>query len=114
MTSRQPPPIPTKRYLAIGEASALCDVKPHVLRYWEQEFAGLQPVKRNGNRRYYRHQDIFLIHQIRSLLYDQGYTIEGARQQLAGKNGPRDVIRSRLLIRQTIADLQDVLCTLKA
>ena len=77
------PPIPGKRYFTIGEVSDLCQVKPHVLRYWEQEFPQLKPVKRRGNRRYYQRQDVVMIRQIRSLLYEQGYTIGGARLQLA-------------------------------
>jgi DNA-binding transcriptional MerR regulator len=76
------PPIPGKRYFTIGEVSDLCEVKPHVLRYWEQEFPQLKPVKRRGNRRYYQRQDVVMIRQIRSLLYEQGYTIGGARLQL--------------------------------
>lgn len=78
------PEIPAKRYFTIGEVSELCEVKPHVLRYWEQEFAQLKPVKRRGNRRYYQRQDVILIRQIRSLLYEQGFTIGGARQRMAG------------------------------
>ncbi len=74
----QLPPIPGKRYFTIGEVSELCGVKPHVLRYWEQEFPQLKPVKRRGNRRYYQRQDVIIIRQIRSLLYDQGFTIGGA------------------------------------
>ena len=77
------PEIPPKRYFTIGEVSELCDVKTHVLRYWEQEFTRLKPVKRRGNRRYYQRQDVELIRQIRDLLYLQGYTIQGARQKLA-------------------------------
>lgn len=76
------PEIPSKRYFTIGEVSELCDVKPHVLRYWEQEFPQLKPVKRRGNRRYYQRQDVLIIRTIRSLLYEQGYTIGGARLQL--------------------------------
>src|SRR5687768_17895833 len=76
------PPIPGKRYFAIGEVSELCAVKPHVLRYWEQEFPQLKPVKRRGNRRYYQHDDVQMIRRIRSLLYEQGFTIGGARQRL--------------------------------
>ncbi|WP_295626995.1 MerR family transcriptional regulator [uncultured Nitrosomonas sp.] len=76
------PPIPAKRYFTIGEVGALCDVKPHVLRYWEQEFSQLRPVKRRGNRRYYQHQEVLLIRRIRELLYEQGFTINGARNQL--------------------------------
>ena len=78
------PEIPAKRYFTIGEVSELCEVKPHVLRYWEQEFTQLKPVKRRGNRRYYQRQDVLLIRQIRSLLYEQGFTIGGARQRMAG------------------------------
>jgi len=76
------PEIPRKRYFAIGEVSELCNVKPHVLRYWEQEFPQLRPVKRRGNRRYYQHEDVMLVCRIRSLLYEQGFTIGGARQRL--------------------------------
>ena len=76
------PPIPDKRYFAIGEVSELCSVKPHVLRYWEQEFPQLRPVKRRGNRRYYQQRDVMVVRQIRHLLYDKGFTIGGARQQL--------------------------------
>jgi DNA-binding transcriptional MerR regulator len=78
----QLPPIPAKRYFTIGEVSELCGVKPHVLRYWEQEFTQLKPVKRRGNRRYYQHHEVLLIRRIRELLYDQGFTISGARNQL--------------------------------
>ncbi|MBL4820504.1 MAG: MerR family transcriptional regulator [Gammaproteobacteria bacterium] len=80
------PPIPPKRYFTIGEVGELCDVKPHVLRYWEQEFPSLKPVKRRGNRRYYQRQDVILIRQIKSLLYEQGFTIGGARQKMSGKD----------------------------
>ena len=76
------PPIPAKRYFTIGEVSELCGVKPHVLRYWEQEFSQLKPVKRRGNRRYYQRHDVVLIREIRGLLYEQGFTIGGARQRL--------------------------------
>ena len=76
------PPIPAKRYFTIGEVSDLCAVKPHVLRYWEQEFAQLKPVKRRGNRRYYQHHEVLLIRRIRDLLYEQGFTISGARHRL--------------------------------
>ena len=80
------PAIPGKRYFTIGEVSDLCAVKPHVLRYWEQEFPQLKPVKRRGNRRYYQRQDVLVIRQIRGLLYDQGFTIGGARQRLEGED----------------------------
>jgi DNA-binding transcriptional MerR regulator len=76
------PPIPAKRYFTIGEVSELCGVKPHVLRYWEQEFTQLKPVKRRGNRRYYQHHEVLLIRRIRELLYDHGFTISGARHRL--------------------------------
>ena len=76
------PPIPAKRYFTIGEVSELCGAKPHVLRYWEQEFSQLKPVKRRGNRRYYQHHEVLLVRRIRELLYSQGFTISGARNQL--------------------------------
>jgi DNA-binding transcriptional MerR regulator len=76
------PPIPAKRYFTIGEVSDLCGVKPHVLRYWEQEFTQLRPMKRRGNRRYYQHHEVLMIRKIRDLLYDQGFTISGARNKL--------------------------------
>jgi DNA-binding transcriptional MerR regulator len=82
------PPIPAKRYFTIGEVSELCGVKPHVLRYWEQEFTQLKPVKRRGNRRYYQHHEVLLIRRIRELLYEQGFTISGARNRLDGRGGP--------------------------
>ncbi len=78
----QLPPIPAKRYFTIGEVSELCGVKPHVLRYWEQEFTQLRPMKRRGNRRYYQHHEVLLVRRIRELLYDQGFTISGARNRL--------------------------------
>jgi DNA-binding transcriptional MerR regulator len=84
----QLPPIPAKRYFTIGEVSELCGVKPHVLRYWEQEFTQLKPVKRRGNRRYYQHHEVLLIRKIRELLYEQGFTISGARNRLDGAETP--------------------------
>ncbi|MCA8064513.1 MULTISPECIES: MerR family transcriptional regulator [unclassified Burkholderia] len=83
------PPIPAKRYFTIGEVSELCGVKPHVLRYWEQEFTQLRPVKRRGNRRYYQHHEVLLIRRIRELLYEQGFTINGARNRLDSPAGER-------------------------
>jgi DNA-binding transcriptional MerR regulator len=80
------PPIPAKRYFTIGEVADLCGVKPHVLRYWEQEFTQLKPVKRRGNRRYYQHHEVLLIRRIRELLYEQGFTISGARNRLSDPN----------------------------
>ena len=84
------PPIPGKRYFTIGEVSELCAVKPHVLRYWEQEFPQLKPVKRRGNRRYYQRQDVLIIRQIRSLLYEEGFTISGARNRLDNALGSEE------------------------
>lgn len=80
------PPIPAKRYFTIGEVGELCGVKPHVLRYWEQEFTQLKPVKRRGNRRYYQHHEVLLIRKIRSLLYEEGFTITGARHRLESED----------------------------
>ena len=107
------PPIPGKRYFTIGEVSGLCAVKPHVLRYWEQEFPQLKPVKRRGNRRYYQRQDVLMIRQIRSLLYDQGFTIGGARQQLSGEDQRQDSTQYKQLIHQLISELEDALVSLK-
>jgi DNA-binding transcriptional MerR regulator len=84
------PPIPAKRYFTIGEVSELCGVKPHVLRYWEQEFTQLKPVKRRGNRRYYQHHEVLLIRRIRELLYEEGFTISGARNRLDNHLGAED------------------------
>ena len=107
------PAIPGKRYFTIGEVSELCAVKPHVLRYWEQEFPQLKTVKRRGNRRYYQRQDVLMIRQIRSLLYDQGFTIEGARRRLSGEEERGDSTRYKQLIYQMVSELEDVLKTLK-
>jgi DNA-binding transcriptional MerR regulator len=107
------PPIPGKRYFTIGEVSQLCEVKPHVLRYWEQEFPQLKPVKRRGNRRYYQRQDVIIIRQIRALLYDQGFTIGGARQRLTGDEAKQDQTQFKLLVKQMIVELEDVLRVLK-
>ena len=103
------PPIPAKRYFTIGEVSDLCGVKPHVLRYWEQEFPQLKPVKRRGNRRYYQRQDVIVIRQIRGLLYDEGFTIGGARQKLEGDEAREDVSHSQQVIRQVRAELEEIL-----
>ena len=103
------PPIPGKRYFTIGEVSELCGVKPHVLRYWEQEFPQLKPVKRRGNRRYYQRHDVLMIRQIRSLLYEQGFTIGGARQQLSGDSAKQDVSQSHQIIRQLRTELEEIL-----
>jgi DNA-binding transcriptional MerR regulator len=111
------PEIPAKRYFTIGEVSELCEVKPHVLRYWEQEFTQLKPVKRRGNRRYYQRQDVILIRQIRTLLYEQGFTIGGARQRMAGQNVPEIVEESAAkqpavninLVREMIEEVEEAL-----
>lgn len=104
------PEIPAKRYFTIGEVSDLCEVKPHVLRYWEQEFTQLKPVKRRGNRRYYQRQDVILIRQIRSLLYDQGFTIGGARQRMAGSDASEAApAMNQNLIREMIEEIEEAL-----
>jgi DNA-binding transcriptional MerR regulator len=102
------PQIPSKRYFTIGEVSELCAVKPHVLRYWEQEFPQLKPLKRRGNRRYYQRQDVILIRQIRSLLYEDGFTIGGARQRLSGDEAKEDSNQSQQIIRQLCTELEKV------
>ena len=107
------PAIPGKRYFTIGEVSELCGVKPHVLRYWEQEFPQLKPVKRRGNRRYYQRQDVLIIRQIRSLLYDEGFTIGGARQRLTGDDAKSDVTQSQQIIKQIRMELEQVLKILR-
>ena len=101
------PEIPAKRYFTIGEVSELCEVKPHVLRYWEQEFTQLKPVKRRGNRRYYQRQDVILIRQIRTLLYEQGFTIGGARQRMAGQAAP-EMVEEAAVMKQPALNLSSV------
>ena len=108
------PPIPGKRYFTIGEVSSLCDVKPHVLRYWEQEFPQLKPMKRRGNRRYYQRQDVILVRQIRGLLYEQGFTIGGARPQLVSEDAKENRTQSGIVIKQMITELEDLLRELKS
>ena len=108
------PPIPRKNYFTIGEVSRLCKIKTQVLRYWEQEFPNLNPTKRRGNRRYYQHHDVILIRQIRSLLYQQGFTIVGARQKLLGEDAKEDASQTHQVIRQTVDDLEDILKVLKS
>ena len=107
------PPIPAKRYFAIGEVAELCGVKPHVLRYWEQEFPQLKPVKRRGNRRYYQRQDVIVIRQIRGLLYEQGFTIGGARNQLEGDEARADATQSQQIVRQLRTELEELLRILR-
>lgn len=108
------PPIPSKRYFTIGEVSELCGVKPHVLRYWEQEFPQLKPVKRRGNRRYYQRHDVVLIRQIRNLLYVDGFTISGARNKLVVEPNLDDANQRSQVIKLLIKDLEDVLALLKS
>lgn len=106
----QLPEIPAKRYFTIGEVSELCEVKPHVLRYWEQEFTQLKPVKRRGNRRYYQRQDVILIRQIRSLLYEQGFTIGGARQRMLEPDSDEShPVVTQQVIRDLIVDVEEAL-----
>ena len=107
------PEIPPKRYFTIGEVGELCAVKPHVLRYWEAEFPQLKPVKRRGNRRYYQRGDVILIRQIKILLYEQGYTIGGARQKMSAKSEPTPVAAiSSAELSAIIADLESVTAAL--
>jgi DNA-binding transcriptional MerR regulator len=112
------PAIPAKRYFTIGEVSDLCGVKPYVLRYWEQEFTQLKPMKRRGNRRYYQHHEVLLIRRIRELLYDQGFTISGARNQLTdvqlsarGPAGPVQQGEAAIMGNNSSADAEPVLAT---
>lgn len=109
------PPIPAKRYFTIGEVSELCDVKPHVLRYWEQEFTQLRPVKRRGNRRYYQRQDVILVREIRALLYQEGYTIGGARQRLTDdtETDTGAVAMDQALIKSMLSELKELADLLK-
>src|SRR3990167_1235338 len=108
------PPIPDKIYFSIGEVGRLCRLKPHVLRYWEQEFTQLSPNKRRGNRRYYQHKDVLLVRKIRHLLYDEGYTIEGARQQLQSippSDKPNETRYNAL--RLAVEELENIVAGLK-
>lgn len=108
------PAIPDKRYFAISEVSYLCGVKAYVLRYWEQEFPMLKPVKRRGNRRYYQLQDILLVRQIRKLLYDDGFTIEGARAQLSATTETvSSTVKADAMVKKVIAELEAVLHSLR-
>ena len=121
------PPIPAKRYFTIGEVSELCGVKPHVLRYWEQEFTQLKPVKRRGNRRYYQHHEVLLIRRIRELLYEEGFTISGARNRLDNSASQQPEEKSEVALRNGRAapangvdlsaikrELRDIILTLGA
>jgi len=110
LIDQQFPSIPSKRYFTISETSGLCEVKPHVLRYWEQEFSQLKPIKRKGNRRYYQRHDVLLIRQIKELLYDNGYTILGAKQRLNEDESSKQLKKSALKEIETgIEDLIDIL-----
>lgn len=102
------PPIPAKRYFTIGEVSELCGVKPHVLRYWEQEFTQLKPVKRRGNRRYYQHHEVLLIRKIRELLYEQGFTISGARNRLDGVEDKSEKVEAAADVHGAVTHVADV------
>ena len=112
------PPIPAKRYFTIGEVSELCGVKPHVLRYWEQEFTQLKPVKRRGNRRYYQHHEVLLIRRIRELLYEQGFTISGARNKLDSRTSDSVSSSRPIVLGQDLStirlELQNILSLLSA
>lgn len=113
------PPIPAKRYFTIGEVSELCGVKPHVLRYWEQEFTQLKPVKRRGNRRYYQHHEVLLIRRIRQLLYSEGFTISGARNRLCEtdivhQEETEEIERYRIRLRSLKAAIEETLAVLKS
>jgi len=114
-SEKQLPVIPDKRYFTISEVSFLCGVKAYVLRYWEQEFQQLKPVKRRGNRRYYQQQDVLLVRQIRKLLYDDGFTIEGARTQLSiAPETSSQSVKVDAMVKKVIADLESVLQNLQA
>ncbi len=107
------PPIPSKRYFTIGEVGELCGVKPHVLRYWEAEFPQLKPVKRRGNRRYYQRQDVVLVRQIKSLLYEQGYKIGGARKKMV--DNPEELNKASIEtddFKSLVKDLEEVIARL--
>ena len=112
-SNRELPPIPAKRYFTIGEVSELCDVKPHVLRYWETEFPSLEPAKRRGNRRYYQHHEVLMMRQIRSLMYEQGYTIGGARLRLDGDDARQESALSNQIAKQVRMELEEVLQLLR-
>ena len=119
LPNAQLPPIPGKRYFTIGEVSELCAVKTHVLRYWEQEFPSLKPMKRRGNRRYYQHEEVLLVRQIRALLYEQGYTISGARQKLEeaslveAEQNPLLLVGAKADLTPLVEELEKILHTLK-
>ena len=105
--------IPNKRYFTIGEASKICDVKAHVLRYWEQEFAELDPIKRKGNRRYYQQKDLVMILRIKELLHDKGFTIEGAKNMINSNQGKVEPLTDKHMVAQIKSDLENILSILK-
>ncbi len=108
------PPIPNRIYFTIGDVARLCDVQPHVLRYWEREFPQLSAIKRRGNRRYYERKDVMLVRQIRSLLYEHLYTIAGARKRLSGEDMKEDTTQSKIVVKQLIGELEEVLRDLRS
>ncbi len=117
--SSELPQIPAKRYFTIGEVAELCGVKPHVLRYWEQEFTQLKPVKRGGNRRYYQHHEVMLIRRIRHLLYEEGFTISGARNRLGESaimqhEDAQEIARCKALMAEVRRDIESALAELRA
>ena len=117
LQGKELPVVPSKRYFTIGEVGQLCELKPHVLRYWEQEFPQLSPIKRRGNRRYYQREDILLIRRIRNMLYDEGFTISGAKQQLTGnyaKEVKQEISDSKQAIREIRKELEGILTELKS
>ena len=107
------PPIPPKRYFTIGEASKICDVKAHVLRYWEQEFVELDPIKRKGNRRYYQQKDLMMILKIKELLQDKGFTIEGAKNMINNGQSKLEPLTDKHIVAQIKSDLENILSILK-
>lgn len=114
VSNNELPVIPGKRYFTIGEVSDLCAVKPHVLRYWEQEFLQLKPIKRRGNRRYYQREDVILIRQIRALLYEEGFTIGGAKQRLTEEESNHFIQPTeQSIIQQLVKELEEVLVILR-
>ena len=111
--NKNTPVIPNKRYFTIGEASKICDVKAHVLRYWEQEFAELDPIKRKGNRRYYQQKDLVMILRIKGLLQDKGFTIEGAKNMINSDQGKVEPLTDKHMVAQIKSDLENILAILK-
>ena len=111
--NKSTPVIPNKRYFTIGEASKICDVKAHVLRYWEQEFVELDPIKRKGNRRYYQQKDLMMIFKIKELLQDKGFTIEGAKNMINSDQAKLEPLNDKHMLTQIKSDLENILSILK-